>query len=117
MIPITRRASHSTRCTPFLCAHALVEDLPHTDPADLTDFVVGGKSHRGCGGVAHTDSTDLTDFVVGGKSHRGWWSGSDFVVGGKSHRGWWSGWLYGLSDYSEFSECSERSEYSIFSFY
>ena len=29
----------------FLCAHALVEDLAHTDPADLTDFVVGGKSH------------------------------------------------------------------------
>ena len=47
MIPITRRASHSTRCTPFLYAHALVEDLPHTDPADLTDFVVGGESHRG----------------------------------------------------------------------
>ena len=27
------------------------------------------------GGVAHTDPADLTDFVVGGKSHRGWWSG------------------------------------------
>lgn len=30
----------------FVCAHALVEDLPHTDPADLT-FFVGGESHRG----------------------------------------------------------------------
>ena len=31
----------------FLCAHAFVEDFAHTDPADLTDFFVGGKSHRG----------------------------------------------------------------------
>ena len=57
----------------FLCAHVFMEDLAHTDPADLTDFFVGGKSHRGwlCGGVAHTDPA-LADFVVGGKSHRGW---------------------------------------------
>ena len=85
----------------FLCAHVLVEARAHTDPTDLTDFVVGGKSHRGCGGVAHTDSTDL----------------ADFFVGGESHRGWWSAWLYGLCDYSEFSERSEYSECSIFSFY
>ena len=49
--------------------------LAHTDPTDLTDFFVGGKSHRivrwGVGVVfwAHTDPTDLTDFFVGGKSH------------------------------------------------
>ena len=42
---------------------------------DLTDFFVGGKSHRivwwesGGGFWAHTDPTDLTDFFVGGKSH------------------------------------------------
>ena len=44
MIPITRRASHLTEVHAFfLCAHALVENLAHTDPADLTeaDLVVG----------------------------------------------------------------------------
>ena len=43
----------------------------HTDPTDLTDFFVGGKSHgivwwgsRG-GFWSHTDPTDLTDFFCG----------------------------------------------------
>lgn len=31
----------------FVFAHAFLVDLAHTEPADLTDFVVGGKSHRG----------------------------------------------------------------------
>ena len=128
MIPITRRASHSTRCTPFLCLRTPWWRicLTRISRISLISLWVRNLTEAG-GGVAHTDSTDLADFFVGGESHRGRLSGgvphtdpvdlTDFVVEGKSHRGWWSGWLYGLSDYSEFFECSEYSECSIFSFY
>ena len=45
-----------------MCAHALVEDLPHTDPADLTDFVVDGKSHRGWWGAWLYGLCDYSEF-------------------------------------------------------
>ena len=85
----------------FLCAHALVEDLPHTDPADLTDFFVGEKSHRGW-----------------------WWGGSH-----RFHRSRWFLCGWGISQrlvmrmiiwvfrFTEFSEFSEFSECSIHSVY
>ena len=70
--------SHRSRCLWFLA---------HTDPTDLTDFFVGGKSHRivwrGSGwffGLTRIPRISL-NFFVGVKSHRIVWRGVRVVFG------------------------------------